>query len=253
MKIFATIGSLIFLLAPLGYSHQEVKSLTLAADGIEKLEIDCGAGFLRVRGDNSLKSIEVEAEIVLRGRGEERAKEFMQKHVILKLEKRGGKAVLVSKIKEGFSLFSFGSKQINLTATIPNTIDLEVHDGSGEITVSNIKGELTIEDGSGSISIEDIYGNVIIDDGSGKIDVRNVTGNVNIEDGSGEIEVEDVSDDVSIDDNSGSIAVMNVGKNVTLSDGSGSIEVNDVNGNVVIKNDGSGGIRIRNVKGRVIK
>ena len=270
-KILFTI--LFFLCLTFSYSHQDVKNLTLPVSGIDKLEIDCGAGFLKVNGiKEGIGNIEVEAEIVLRGMSQSRAEDFIKRNVKLSLKKVGSKAVLISKFDNSFSsIFAFREKLINLTVKMPEVMDLNIDDGSGFITVDNINGAVVVDDGSGEMHIENITGNLDIDDGSGEINVSNVEGNLNIDDGSGEIIVsnvagnmvvddgsgdidfEDIHGSISIDDNSGSIDIRDVLGDVTIIDGSGSIRVNGVEKDVIIKRDGSGSVNIANVKGRVVK
>lgn len=234
MKRKAILFAAIFLTGSLAFSAQETKTLSLAAEGITQLEIDSGAGFLKVQGVEGLKAIEVKAEILARGVDEKDMKKFIEDHIKLTLENKGGRAVLVSEVKERL-FFSFHDVQIDLTVNIPEKMDLNVDDGSGRIEISSIAGNLNIEDGSGGIQVEDIQGDVEINDGSGEIEVKEITGNVSIEDGSG------------------SMTVLNVGGNVTVDDGSGSIDVDGVGKDLILKDTGSGSVNHRNVKGRVIE
>lgn len=227
---------LIFLAcATVGYSYQTTKTLSLPAQGISDLKIDCGAGFLKVEGSESLDKIEVEAEIILQGRSERRAEDYIRKNIKLDLKKQENSAVLVSHINQRPWMFSFRSQVINLTVHVPSDIDLNIKDGSGSISVTDINGRLEVDDGSGEIRINSIGGSLRVEDGSGALDVQ------------------DISGDVWIDDGSGSIKVRQIGQNVTVSDGSGSILIDGVGGDVVIRDDGSGSLRIQNVKGKVHK
>jgi hypothetical protein len=235
LKAKITFLALMTLCVSLAFSFETVKSLQMSADGIEKLEIDCGAGFLHLSGDDSLKSIEVEAEIVVKGKSESEIKEYVEKHVKLELKKHGSKAVLVSKFDNGSFWDNFRTRVINLKVRMPKNMDLYIDDGSGEMKVEQITGRVEIDDGSGEILISNIKGDVSIDDGSGTIDITDVFGNLNIDDGSGTIEVR------------------NVEQNVRIDDGSGSIYIDGVGGDVIIADDGSGSLKIQNVKGKVIK
>jgi len=234
MKSKAFVFSAIFLIGSLAFSAQEVKTLRLPAEGLTELEINCGAGFLKVQGVEGLDAIEVKAEISARGVDEGEMKEFIRDHVTLTLENKGIRAVLVSEI-EDHSFFSFHNAQIDLTVNVPKKMGLNVDDGSGSIDIAGITGSVYIEDGSGNLSVENIQGNLEIDDGSGEIEIRGVTG------------------DLVIDDGSGSISVADIGGSVTLDDGSGSIDIDGVEKDLTLKETGSGGLNFRNVKGRVVK
>ena len=253
MKRKIVFVGLLLLVVVFCFPHEEVKSLTLPAAGVETLMIDCGAGFLEVEGREGQDTIEASAEIVLKGRSEKQVQEFIRKNVNLSLEQKGSRAILISNIKQKFSLFSWKTAVINLTVFVPKNIGLNIDDGSGWIKVGNTGGEVFIDDGSGKLEIANVTGGVEIDDGSGEIRVTGVKGAVRIEDGSGDVKVEDVSGDVYIDDSSGAVRVHSVVGSVTVSDSSGSIYVEQVEGDFVLKDDGSGSVHLKDIKGRVKK
>lgn len=251
MKLKIIFVTMFFLCATSVFAYQEVKNLSLSVKGIDQFEIDCGAGFLKVYGKEGLKEIKVEAEIVVEGRSEKSAEEFIKKYLKLSLEKRGRRAILTSGFKSYRSVFSFGTKVINLTVSMPKAMNLDVDDGSGSIRIEDIAGTLKVDDGSGSMEIMNVKGNVDVDDGSGDVEVQDVIGDVSVDDGSGRVEVEGVSGDVSVDDGSGSISIRNIGGSVTVRDGSGSITIDGVEKDVYIPSDGSGSVRVNNIKGKV--
>jgi DUF4097 and DUF4098 domain-containing protein YvlB len=234
MKSATVIFAVISLAGSLALSAQEVKPLSLAAQGIDKLEIDCGAGFLRVRGVEALNSIGVKAEIYVGGIADKKMKQFIEDNVKLTLEKKGSSALLVSRV-DSRPFFFFREARIDLTVNVPRKMSVRIDDGSGSIDVEGITGNLIIEDGSGGIRVENIQGDLDIDDSSGEIEVKDVTGNVTIHDGSGGIDV------------------VNIGGSLTVSDGSGGIDIDRVEKDLILKETGSGGVHYRNVKGRVIK
>jgi hypothetical protein len=234
MKSRAAVFILFFLAGCVAFSAEEVKTLQLPAAGIDTLEINSGAGFLKVQGVEGLTSIEATGEIYVRGVSKEDMPKFISDHVKFTMTKKDGRAVLVSEVKEP-SIFSFRDARIDLTVKMPTSLSLTVDDGSGSVEIGRVGGNMSIEDGSGSIMVE------------------NVKGNLKIEDGSGGIEVRDIGGDVSIEDGSGSISVVNVKGSVTIDDGSGSITIDGVEKDLILKDTGSGGLNINNVKGRVVK
>ena len=269
--IVVIIFILILVFATSVFADEKSQDLSIAAEGISLLDIDCGSGFLKVTGKEGLSNIEVQAEIIVAGMSAQKTKKFIHDKLVLSLEKRGQKAYLVSKFKSYFSLFSIGTKAINLTVFVPKTIELKVDDGSGDISIVNIQGNINIDDGSGKTTIMDVQGDLNVDDGSGDLTLQDIKGNIEIEDGSGDITIEnaegnalindnsgdirleEIQGEVAIDDGSGSIHVQGALGDVTISDGSGSISVDNVEKDVVIKGAGSGGVTITNVKGQVKK
>jgi len=271
-KILLAIFVLLFLFfATPAFAHEETRELTLSAEGITLLDVDCGSGFLEITGKEGLTRIEVQAEIIVKGMSTKRAKNFIKDKLKLTLEKNGQRAQLVSKFKSHSSLVSWGTKAINLTVFVPRSMELKVDDGSGGTTISNIVGNVNLKDGSGSIDlidihgdldvddgsgglvIENITGNIKIDDGSGNINIENATGNVFVDDGSGTIRMEGIGGEVIVDDSSGDIRIRNAMGDVVISDGSGDIRIDGVEKDVHIKRAGSGGVVITNVKGQIIR
>ncbi len=229
------LAAAVLLLAASGFAFDDTRTMTLPSEGIRALEIECGAGFLKVRGEEGLSSIEVRADIVISDVDARDKEEFIKDHLDLRLERRGDRAILVSKIgsRHGFRFLIGEDERIDLTVRVPKTLALSVDDGSGGIEIADVGGDTVIDDGSGSIRVERLGGNLRIDDGSGGIEVFGVRGDVEIDDGSGEMEIRDI------------------GGSVTVDDGSGSIDIDGVRKDVDLKRVGSGGVRVVNVSGRV--
>lgn len=267
---------LILLFALTGaFAAQARESLSLPAAGCQSLRIECGAGWLKVQGEEKLERIEVSAVLSVKGADEGELREFKDEYVTLSLEKKGDGAVLIARIDDGHALAKlFGSgrdARIDLDVRLPRGLALAVADGSGDLEIRSVAGGLDLSDGSGNIELRDIsgglrltdgsgnarltsiQGEIRIDDGSGDLYLADLKGDVVIDDGSGDIELKDASGDVEIEDGSGEIEVTAVGGSLEIDDGSGDIVIDGVGKDVTIVEAGSGGIQIRNVKGRVRK
>ncbi len=232
------------------------ETLTLTTSGLNALSIDCGAGELKVQGDEKLEQIEVSAVLHVEGISEAELLDFKKEDVILKLEKSGSKAVLTAKIDDSFSLERlFGSREayIDLDIRLPRRLTVEVDDGSGNITIRDLDNGLELEDGSGDIDLDDISGRVEINDGSGDMSLTNLKGNVKIDDGSGDIELKTAGGDVFVEDGSGEMELYGIAGSVEIDDGSGNIVIDGVEKDVTIDEAGSGDLEIDNVKGKVRK
>jgi hypothetical protein len=85
---------------------------------------------------------------------------------------------------------------INLTVRVPKSLALEIDDGSGSMTVADVKGSVTMEDGSGSIDIDRVGKDVIIEEsGSGGVHIGKVDGRVIRRDRDDDDEEDDEDDD----------------------------------------------------------
>lgn len=258
MKSIILFVIIIFSYSLMAADFEETRKFTLDAEDISKLFVDCGAGYLIIKGDKDLSEIRVKAEIEMDDIDPGDAERIIDRYMELYLKERGNRAELISRVERTGSFFSnllngFGNIRINLTVDVPEKIDIDIDDGSGYIKIKNINGDVYIDDGSDYIEVESIKGRVGIDDGSGDINVNDVEGDVEIDDGSGEMDIRNVLGDVNVDDGSGRITVVEVDGSVRVDDGSGSINIESVEEDVIIEDDGSGSVNIRDIAGNVYR
>lgn len=214
--------------------YEEQRDLNLGASGIASVDIEAGAGSLEITGVSGADEIAVMATIKVPDRNADKAREFIESHLVLTLEKQGDTAVLKAYFEH--RLWNFGdTPSVQLVVHMPDNLNLVVDDGSGSMQISTVSGNVAVEDGSGSITMTNVGGEIEIDDGSGSISVEGVGG------------------DISIDDGSGGIKVRGVAGSVIIDDGSGSINVSDVEKDLIIVDDGSGGLNFSDIRGRVEK
>lgn len=219
--------------------HQE-KELNLSASELTAMDIDAGAGSLTVKGVEGLSQITVKADIYTSRKNPDNYE--------LTLEKSGSTGFLVAKNPSTSGMWNGSSPKIDVVIEMPEALALTINDGSGDIDVEHIGGNLSIHDGSGSIEAHVINGSLDIIDGSGSIDISRIEGNVSIDDGSGSIHASGINGNATIDDGSGELTIKQVTGMVTLDDGSGGIEVDTVGGLKILES-GSGGLKVNNVEG----
>lgn len=235
MKTLASLTLIAVMMSPLtspltlaqDCRHEKDLSFSVDADGIKQILLDVGAGYLRISGDENATQIQVNARACAnpKERLEGLDLEHRQRTGELQIETTAEAFV-------GFNLIGSNYARIDMDIVIPQSMALSIEDGSGDIDIRNLVGNVQINDGSGSIELTAIEGDIDINDGSGDIQVVDVTGSARVTDGSGDISIRQITGDVVIPD-----------------DGSGSVRIDDVGGNVLIENDGSGSIRVDNVEG----
>jgi hypothetical protein len=226
--------------------YQAERTIQIDASASQRLQVDAGAGALKVVGVEGLTEVRAVGHACASDEG------YLE-DLQVTVADHSGRLALETHYPEhrGIGWRGEDYARIDLTVEVPKGMSVDLSDSSGDLEVSGT-GALNIDDSSGSILVRDVGGPVNIDDSSGEIDVSRVEGDVNIEDGSGGIGIRDVQGSVRLEDGSGGIDVANVGRNVTVADdGSGSIEVRDVKGDFTVRNDGSGGIRYSGVQGTV--
>lgn len=206
--------------------HRAEREAGLDAGGARSVRIEAAAGELRIEGRTGQTRVEARGTACA-------SSEQVLGQIRLNATRRGDVIVVKVEIPERSSWGWNEQARLDLTVIVPRIMPLDVYDGSGSADIAHV-GNLSVHDGSGELAVSDVTGDLAITDGSGSIEVSGVTGNVRLRDGSG------------------SIGVRNVGGSVTVEeDGSGSIDVAGVKGDFTVTRDGSGGIDHRDVAGQV--
>jgi len=194
---------------------------TLSVDGPVQLEINGGSGNIVVRsGDPGKVRVhgEVRAGGIFLSSGARRAQEIASTPPI----DQSGNLI---RLGYGRGEIMFGSVSISYTVETPPNTELRVKDGSGDVQVSGLRGQVNVTVGSGQATFTDIGDNVTLLVGSGTIHASHIEGNVNFTSGSGAVTFRDVKEDVRGGTGSGSVDVGNVLGRVNVRTGSGPIRV----------------------------
>ena len=221
------------------------RNAVVDAAGARSVEVEAAAGSLRIEGKPGLKQVQVT------GTARASSQRFLSE-IRLIAERRGDVVFIKADIPDGeWSSNRDNTGALDLVIQVPQGINAEVSDGSGDAKVLNV-GALEASDGSGDFSV-DGAGSVRISDGSGNLRIENVGGDVRVSDGSGEIDVRNVTGSFIVEtDGSGSIMATDVrGSVIVENDGSGEIEVNKIGRDFRVENKGSGNIDYSSVSGQV--
>lgn len=225
--------------------YEAERTLDVSAGTGDEFRLRAGSGSLEVMGVAGLDEIRVVARACA-------SDEDYLEDLRLSSE-RNGTEIFVDTHYPDMDRWSWGNRyaRLDLEVQVPEGMVADIRDSSGEMTIGHM-GSLRIQDGSGEIEVFSIQGDVFIDDNSGEIALRDVTGDVEIDDGSGEMDLVGIGGRVTISDGSGEMDIRDVGGTVrVIRDGSGSIDVDGVGGDFIVERDGSGSINFRDVQGRV--
>jgi hypothetical protein len=202
-----------------GDRQHEERNLSLSAANLSQLVADTGAGKLDIIGEEGRDTIELQASIYY----------YDSEDIRLSLTSRCNDAVL----EAGFasSVNGMNSPYIDVVVKVPARLALILDDGSGDI---DIRGNGKVVDGSGDLYISQLSGNLTLEDGSGDAHIRQIKGNVSVEDGSGDLIISNIGGVVTIDDGSGDINIDGAGGLTIVDSGSGDLKINAINGPVQI-------------------
>ena len=93
------------------------------------------------QGVEGLDEIKVKADIIAGNKKGKSLAEFIEEYIDLSLERHGDRAVLISRIKPSHFSFSFwgdGNSRIDLTVEVPDKMNIEIKDGSGDTELKNM-------------------------------------------------------------------------------------------------------------------
>jgi hypothetical protein len=226
------------------------RNATVSTAGARLIRISSAAGFLHVDGRSGIGQVRVN--------GTARASSRRVLDDIKLIAERQGDVVVIKADMpdEDRGLWDLMRhdyvRMLDMDIDVPANIPIEVHDGSGELRIRGTAAA-NVADGSGNLDMVGIGGNVEVTDGSGEIRIDGVEGDVDVRDGSGNITVSNVTGRFTVDaDGSGNIDANGVGGTMRIaSDGSGNIVARRVGGDLVVGSKGSGDIQYSTVKGSV--
>jgi DUF4097 and DUF4098 domain-containing protein YvlB len=249
---------------PCAYRNERDFSVDTA--GIKALAFELASSDIHVRGDASLKTIQVHTRACA-------SDESKLAGLTVEQKKDGDRVVLIPHQEDSqtFSLFGSHYAFIDLEVLVPAALAIEVKSRSGDADIADVasldfsshsgdlvlhrvKGDVAVDVHSGDVTADDVGNFTVRHSGSGDIHAQGVSGDVKVGHvGSGDLVFADVKRGVSVESvGSGDIDVSHAGGDVTVgSIGSGDVTVASVGGDFRVNSSGSGDIHHRDVRGKV--
>jgi hypothetical protein len=228
-------------------TYSAPRNAVVDASGAKSVEVEAAAGDLRVEGRPGLRQVQITGTA-------RSSSQQMLSRIKLIAERRGDVVFIKADMPDDNSFYNDDdySAALDLLIEVPQGLNADVGDGSGEAKILNV-GSLEMSDGSGSLSVIGASGSVHITDGSGDLTIENIGGDVTVQDGSGDIKVRNVTGSFTVQsDGSGGIFATDVkGSVVVENDGSGTIEVSKVGKDLRVESKGSGDIDYADVSGKI--
>jgi lia operon protein LiaG len=132
----------------------------------------------------------------------------------------------------------------NLRIAVPSGRQVSVHLAVGEVSVTNVNGDLHIDAASAPVTASNTRGELDIDVGAGPVQVTQSRGDLSVDTGSGGVTVSDIrGESVSIKTGSGDVTATNLNSNdLSIDTGSGDIQVTGLTAPQVALETGSGSV-----------
>lgn len=223
--------------------NAQPRNLSLDLKGVKAVVFDIGSDDLIVEGGSGA------AAIVGRACASNAAD---LAGLTLSQRREGDKLVVTATHAKRLNLNFNGQYHMQLHASVPQDLRVQLKVGSGDATVKNVAA-LSADVNSGDIDIAGVRGLVVAAVGSGDVGVRDIGPLQIVSLGSGDLKARNVGGDVKIGSvGSGDVELDQVAGSVTVERiGSGDLEVADVRGDLRVARIGSGDVRHHGVAGKV--
>ena len=124
----------------------------------------------------------------------------------------------------------------DLTVAVPTGKSISLHLGAGEVTVTNVNGEISVGVAAARVTTKGTRGSLSLDTGSGEVSVTDAQGEVSLDTGSGGITLAQIR-----------------GDRLAVDAGSGRLSATDINATNIDLDLGSGGATLKNVTATELK
>jgi DUF4097 and DUF4098 domain-containing protein YvlB len=151
------------------------------------------------------------------------------------IEREGDRLVVKrerSKERDTWDMMTKGYVSIDITATIPAGLSLDIETGSGDVDLDDREGPVKVIVGSGDVVAGDIDADFELASGSGDLHVGVVTGMCEWSSGSGDITAEGGEGRVEISTGSGDVDIDSVTGSLRVSTGSGDVDLGTLEGSL---------------------
>ena len=151
-----------------------------------------------------------------------------------------GRSVRIRNYGDGLAAWA------DLVVTVPAGRRVAVRLAVGDVTVTNVNGDLLVDVHAADVTAEGTKGTLNLDTGSGDITVRQAEGEVTLDTGSGDISATGVRGRVlSLDTGSGNVTVAQADvTDLSIDTGSGDVDATGVRARTVIVDTGSGNVAL---------
>ena len=137
---------------------------------------------------------------------------------------------------------------IDFKVVVPEGMNIRLHDTSGIIELSDLRGNVTVDDTSGTLSVSRLGGSLVVRKESGDIRVEQVRGETRINSRSGQMHLADLGR-LDVEASEGNLGIMNV-ESADIHNGAGNVQISGIKGALRLQ-DSSGEIVVRDVAGTV--
>ena len=203
----------LLLIGGITYAQNTIAYSELEVENIEEVRID--GSFCDIYVENGNRNY---LKAVIEGRGGKGDYEFDTEIV--------GSTLLVKVIKRDRGYRGYNINEAKIELTIQDNVELDIDNSSGDIFISDLRSdESRIEASSGDITLKQIKANLTVETSSGDISIDDMVGALDMESTSGDQKIYNTRGDIETQSSSGDITVVSFDGTLELEATSGDIEI----------------------------
>ncbi|MCM3714918.1 hypothetical protein M3202_12590 [Alkalihalobacillus oceani] len=229
-------------------TYEEEQVYTLDAGELDSFVIDQDQGDVSIIGVAGTTEITVTSQVAVTSEEMEEAEQFAERNLSLELTSEGATGYLTTAVHQENATAQGGQ---HLTIEVPQELMIEYKQNEGELSITDLAGNVEIQHGRGSMKLERLQGNVTISDGAGTIDVVEMAGDLSINANAGTITIADSVGNVKLIAGSGHVDISNQEGSVSVRSGSGNVTIDSVSGDVTILENRDGTLTLDNIGGTI--
>lgn len=194
------------LASPIGTARDTVKrSFSVRPGGTLMVDVDFGNVTIETATDGMVR---VEIDRLTEQRNEDEAKRLLSRHE-WRIEQDGNDVVVESRFdRDSDGFFRRGHRaglRIQVRVIVPTNYNVDFKTGAGNVSVADLRGNVSGTTGAGNIELGEITGDVEIRSGSGNVDVVGVDGRVEVNSGAGNVTLGYVTGEVHANTGAGNV------------------------------------------------
>jgi DUF4097 and DUF4098 domain-containing protein YvlB len=208
-----------------GYKYTETTTTTetVPLQGVEIVEVELGSSDIEI-----VSKDDAEATFIIKKTYRSNDKEYgeeLLKKVNIKIERDGSRIMVTrdGKVDQGWDMITKGYINIDITATIPAGIELDISTGSGDVEVDDRTAPVKVHTGSGDVVAGAAAAGFVMGAGSGDLRIDSVNGLLRFSAGSGDLRVDEVKGRLEVSLGSGDVDIDRIEGVVEITTGSGDV------------------------------
>lgn len=247
---------LCILSAPLAAAGRKAYPMDVSVRDLQRIVFDVQEGNFVLRGAPDAKEIRMMVSIDRMWIFKLGEQDILKR--LIKISGEGtGEVMVKTDIPRGISSLGRAEYPIDFEVVVPDHARLEVHDTSGKIEITDMKGDVEVQDDSGTLALRNISGGITLHKKSGDVKISDIKGAAIIESQSGQMDIHGM-DTLDIRDANGNITITDIasarvrtrGGNLRIADVKGDLNVDNESGEIVISRVG-GTVDIRDTSGQI--